>query len=99
MIFSAGVTWGVMSTRQKNSEEKTKASDSKIDSVVKDLQEVVKKLDGMATEFQVWKAASSRYEKDIEEHSKYDLDVHATFDKRIKDLEIAMAKRQTARKR
>lgn len=78
---------------------KQKAGDSKIDSVVKDLQEVVKKLDGMATEFQVWKAASSRYEKDIEEHSKYDLDVHATFDKRIKDLEIAMAKRQTARKR
>lgn len=86
-IFSIGVTWGIMSTKQKNSEEKNKASDNKIDQVVKDLQEVVRKLDGMATEFQVWKAASVRYEKDIEDH-----------DKRIMNLEITMAKRQTRKR-
>jgi hypothetical protein len=88
MIFSTGVTWGIMTNRQKTSEEKDKISESRIDHVIKDLQEAVRKLDGMATEFQVWKAASTRYERDIEDH-----------DKRIKDLEIAMAKRQSTRKR
>ncbi|HEY6018961.1 MAG TPA: hypothetical protein VIY48_03435 [Candidatus Paceibacterota bacterium] len=76
-----------MSNRQKNSEEKDKASDSRIDSVVNDLKEAVRKLDGMATEFQVWKAVSARFEVDIQDH-----------DKRIKDLEITLAKRSTRKR-
>lgn len=58
-IFSAGITWGVMSSRNKSSEEK-------INSTVIDLKDAVKDLKTLATEFQVVKASTVRSEAEIE---------------------------------
>lgn len=82
ILFSVGVTWGVMTTRQVTSEEKSKVADNRIDSIVGDLKEAVGKLNGMATEFQVLKSSSVRYEKDLEDTRE-----------RVNNLEIQMAKR------
>lgn len=59
MIFTAGVTWGIVSTRQKS-------SGSHIEAIVKKLEHVVSKLQDMTTEIQVGKTISARFAKDLE---------------------------------
>lgn len=63
MIFSAGITWGVLTYRQKRSED-TQSS------LVKDLKECVTKLQSLVTEVEVMKASNLRYEKQSEDHDK-----------------------------
>ncbi len=61
-IFSAGITWGIMTSRSKS-------SDQKIDSVTSDLRDIVKELRSIVTELQIMKAANIRNERDIEDHN------------------------------
>lgn len=83
MIFAAGVTWGVMRTKQSAQDEKTKSSDNKIDEILVDLKQIVAELRILTTELQVMKASHVRNERDIENHER-----------RIAALEIAFAKLQ-----
>lgn len=62
-IFSSGVTWGILSFRQRKSEEDQ--SD-----IVKDLKECVSKLQGVVTEVEVMKVANARYERQSDDHDK-----------------------------
>ncbi len=60
-IFSAGITYGVMSSKQKN-------NDKKIHEMISELKEAVKELKNLTTELQIMKASTIRNERDIEVH-------------------------------
>lgn len=82
-IFSAGITWGVMTAKQKAYAEKQEHSEDKIDATVHELKTLVSELKTLAAELQVMKAMNVRSERDIERHEQ-----------RIQALEIAVAKLQ-----
>lgn len=63
MIFSAGITWGVITYRQKKSEESTT-------NLVKELKECVTKLQTLVIEVQVMRNDTTRMLKEVEEHDK-----------------------------
>lgn len=63
MIFSSGVTWGILSYRQKRGEE-TQSS------LVEKLGDCVEKLQSVVTEVEVMKAANARFEKQSEDHNE-----------------------------
>lgn len=63
MIFSAGITWGILTYRQKRNED-TQST------LVKDLKDCVSKLQSMITEVEVMKASNARFEKQSEDHDK-----------------------------
>jgi peptidoglycan hydrolase CwlO-like protein len=84
-IFSAGITWGVMSSKLKSQGKEQEDSDKRIDATVNELKTVVQELKGLTTELQVMKAGHFRNEKDIDDHEH-----------RIKALEIEIAKLQNA---
>ena len=73
-VFSAGLTYGIMTIKQK-------ASEMRISEIVNDLKDAVKELKTLTTEFQVMKSASSRTEKDMEDHGH-----------RLSELESLVAK-------
>lgn len=62
-IFTAGVTWGILSYRQKRGELDQS-------NVVKDLKECVTKLQGVVTEVEVMKVAQVRFDRQSEDHDK-----------------------------
>lgn len=62
-IFSVGVTWGILSYRQKRSEKDTT-------DVVKELKDCVGKLQGVVTEVEVMKVANARLDRQGEDHEK-----------------------------
>lgn len=74
IIFTAGVTWGITSNRQKT-------SDKGIGDVIQELKTVVGKLQDLATEVQVAKTLSIRFEKDLQAQED-----------RIRSLETQVAK-------
>ncbi len=80
-IFSTGVTWGVMTMRQKTQEMLGKTAERRVDETISDLKEAVKDLKTLTTELHVIKITSTRNERDIDEHEK-----------RIAALEISLAK-------
>jgi peptidoglycan hydrolase CwlO-like protein len=82
-IFSAGITWGVMSSKLKTQGKEQEGSDKRIDATVGELKTIVNELKTLTTELQVMKSSNVRNEKDIEDHEQ-----------RIKGLEIEMAKLQ-----
>jgi hypothetical protein len=80
MIFSAGITWGVINYRQKKGEDSLSA-------LVKELKEVVNKLQTLFTEVEVIKASSVRTEALTMDHTH-----------RITQLEIQVGKLTSRRK-
>jgi len=80
-IFSAGITWGIMSSKSRNHEEAIKKSESRMDALVTDLKNSVMQLQSIATDLQVMKSSSVRAERDLEKHEE-----------RLTALEIAVAK-------
>lgn len=62
-VFGAGVTWGILSYRQKRSEDTQSA-------LIKELRDCVNKLQSMVTEVEIMKVASARYERQSEEQDK-----------------------------
>lgn len=76
MIFSAGVTWGIISYRQKTSENSQTT-------IVKDLKECVNKLQTVVTEVEVMKVTSARVEKLAEDHTRRIVDLEVTVGKLI----------------
>lgn len=83
MIFTAGVTYGVMRSKQKSTADKAVASENKIEEILDDLKEILKELRTLTTELQVMKASNIRNEADIQNHEA-----------RISLLEQAVAKLQ-----
>jgi septal ring factor EnvC (AmiA/AmiB activator) len=63
MIFTAGITWGVASTRQNK-------HGTQISDLVRELKLVVQELKTLTMELHVMKASSARVERDIENHEK-----------------------------
>lgn len=83
IIFTAGVTYGVMKAKQKSTADKAVASEKKIEEILDDLKEILKELKMLTTELQVMKASNIRNEADIAKHEA-----------RISILEQAVAKLQ-----
>lgn len=80
MLFSAGVTWGVLNYRQKKGEDSLYA-------LVKELKEVVNKLQTLFTEVEIIKVASARTEAGMADHTN-----------RLTQLEIQVGKLTSRRK-
>lgn len=76
IVFSAGITWGVLSYRQKYSET-TQGS------LIKDLKDCVTKLQTLVTEVEVMKVANARFERQSEEHDRRLGDLEVTVAKHI----------------
>jgi septal ring factor EnvC (AmiA/AmiB activator) len=83
MIFAAGVTYGIMKSKQKETADKANASENKIEEILDDLKEILKELKNLTMELHVMKASNIRNEADIAKHET-----------RISALELAVAKLQ-----
>lgn len=59
MILSAGITWGVMTTKHTN-------SSARLHETINELKDAVRELRNLTTDFQVMKATTARSEKDFE---------------------------------
>lgn len=62
-IFSAGVTWGIMSAKQR-------AISVKIDTTITELRSVVQDLRSLASDVKVMSALSSRVEAQLDKHGR-----------------------------
>lgn len=80
MLFSAGVTWGVLNYRQKKGEDSLSV-------LVKELKEVVNKLQTLFTEVEIIKVSSSRTDAVMTDHTN-----------RLTQLEIQVGKLTSRRK-
>ncbi len=58
-IFSAGITWGIMSARSKS-------TDTRVHETVTELKDAVKEIRSIATEIQVLKATTGDNKADIQ---------------------------------
>jgi hypothetical protein len=68
IILSIGITWGVMTYRQKRSETDTS-------NLVKDLKECVDELQDVVTDVKIMKIAGARAESKIDDHDKRIVDL------------------------
>lgn len=82
-LVSIGITYGVITTRQKTLVKDQGVSDKRIDATIGELKDAVKELKSLASDIQVMKSTGARNERDIEDHEK-----------RIASLEIHIAKLQ-----
>lgn len=73
-IFSAGITWGVMASKQKR-------HGSQIEDIVIELKEVVTELRRLTSELHVMQSSNTRNERDIQNHEKRINDLELAFAK------------------
>jgi hypothetical protein len=74
IIFTCGVTWGITTNRAKTGAEH-------IEKVITELKTVVIQLQTLATDVQVAKTVSARFEKDL-----------SSLDLRVREMEMQVAK-------